>query len=254
VLVGYDNTLNSTTVLQLRYSFTRHYENQGGDPQQDGFDITSLGFPASLAAQEVYKTLPYVLFGDVGGGVGGTANYNTFVYASENSDVNATLTKVLGKHEISVGVEYMKRFMNVGQPPAPSGNYDFDISATDQQVSTGVGGSDFASFLTGMGQAPGVENTNFTKDLFVAESSPYYAGFLEDTYHPTSKVTITAGVRWDIFGGRTERHNRLEYFNPTVGSSDSGVSFTGAEVYANNRARSPFTTNLTNFGPRLGVS
>jgi hypothetical protein len=254
VLVGYDNTLSSTTVLQLRYSFTRHYENQGGDPQQDGTDITSLGFPASLAAEEVYKTLPYVLFGDVGGGVGGTANYNTFIYASENSDVNATLTKVLGKHEISAGVEYMKRFLNVGQPPAPSGNYDFDISATDQQVGTGVGGSDFASFLTGMGQAPGVENTNFTKDLFVAESSPYYAGFLEDTYHPASKVTITAGVRWDIFGGRTERHNRLEYFNPTVGSSDSGVSFTGAEVYANNKARSPFTTNLTNFGPRLGVS
>jgi hypothetical protein len=131
VLVGYDNTLSSTTVLQLRYSFTRHYENQGGDPQQDGTDITSLGFPASLAAEEVYKTLPYVLFGDVGGGVGGTANYNTFIYASENSDVNATLTKVLGKHEISAGVEYMKRFLNVGQPPAPSGNYDFDISATD---------------------------------------------------------------------------------------------------------------------------
>jgi hypothetical protein len=223
ILVGYDNTLSSTTVLQLRYSFTRHYEDQGGDPQQNGFDITTLGFPASLTAQEVYKTLPYALFADVGGGVGGTANYNTFIYASENSDVNATLTKVLGKHELTAGVEYMKRFLNVGQPPAPSGNYDFDISATDQQTSTGVGGSDFASFL-------------------------------EDTYHPTSKVTITAGVRWDIFGGRTERHNRLEYFDPTAASSTSGVSFTGAEIYASSGARSPFTTNMTNFGPRLGVS
>ena len=254
VLVGYDNALSSTTVLQLRYSFTRHYENQGGDPRQNGFDITTLGFPASLAAQELYKTLPYVLFSDVGGGVGGTANYNTLNYASENSDVNATLTKILGKHELSAGVEYMKRFLNAGQPPAPSGNYDFDISATDQQTSTGVGGSDFASFLTGMGESPGAENTNFTKDLFLAESSPYYAGFLEDTYHPTSKVTITAGVRWDIFGGRTERHNRLEYFDPTAASSTSGVSFTGAEIYASSGTRSPFTTNMTNFGPRLGVS
>ncbi len=254
ILVGYDNTLSATTVLQLRYSFTRHYENQGGDPQQDGFDITTLGFPASLAAQEVYKTLPYALFSDVGGGVGGTANYNTFIYASENSDFNATLTKVLGKHEISVGAEYMKRFLNAGQPPAPSGNYDFDISATDQQTSSGIGGSDFASFLTGMGESPGVENTNFTKDLFVAESSPYYAGFLQDTYHPSRKITITAGVRWDIFGGRTERHNRLEYFDPSASSSSGGVSFTGAEVYVHNGARSPFTTNMTNFGPRLGVS
>jgi hypothetical protein len=254
ILVGYDNNLNPTTVLQLRYSFTRHYENQGGDPRQDGYDITTLGFPASLAAQEVYKTLPYVLFSDAGGGVGGTANYNTFIYASENNDANATLTKVVGKHEISAGVEYLKRFLNAGQPPAPSGNYDFDISATDQQTSSGVGGSDFASFLTGQGESPGQESTNFTKDLFVAESSPYYAAFVEDTYHPNKKLTITAGVRWDIFGGRTERHNRLEYFNPTATSSSNGVPFTGAEVYVNNGARSPFTTNLTNFGPRLGIS
>ena len=35
-IIGDDFTLNPTTVLQLRYSFTRHYENQGGDPRQNG--------------------------------------------------------------------------------------------------------------------------------------------------------------------------------------------------------------------------
>ncbi|MGA8730818.1 MAG: carboxypeptidase-like regulatory domain-containing protein, partial [Terracidiphilus sp.] len=59
-LLGDDLTLGASTVLQLRYSFTRHYENQGGDPSQDGFDITTLGFPASLASEEVYKLLPFV--------------------------------------------------------------------------------------------------------------------------------------------------------------------------------------------------
>jgi hypothetical protein len=254
ILFADDYTLDANTVLQLRYSFTRHFESQGGDPAQNGYDITSLGFPASLAAQEVYKTLPYILFSDVGGGVGGTANFNTFIYASENSDVNATLTKVIGKHEISLGAEYMKRFLNVGQPGAPSGNYDFDISATDQQVSSGIGGSDFASLLVGVGEAPGVEDTNFTKDLFVAESSPYYAAFLEDTFHATPLLTITAGQRWDIFGGRTERHNRLEFFDPTAAVADTGVAFTGAEVYANGSNRSPVETGLNDFGPRLGVS
>lgn len=254
ILIGDDYTLNSNTVLQLRYSFTRHFENQGGDPRQNGFDITTLGFPAALAAEQVYKTLPYVLFSDAGGGIGGTANYNTLVYASENSDLNGTLTTVLGKHEISFGAEYMKRFLNMGQPGASSGNYSFDNSATDQSTSSGIGGSDFASFLVGMGESPGVENTNFTKDLFVAEANPYYAGFFQDTYHATKTLTITAGLRWDIFGGRTERHNRLEYFDPTATDTVGGVSFTGAEVFASNGARSPFTTNMTNFGPRLGAS
>ena len=263
-IIGDDYTINSTTVLQLRYSFTRHYENQGGDPQQDGFDITTMGFPPSLAAAQAYKTIPIAFFNDVGGGVGGTANYNTFIYASMNHDASATLTKVVGKNELSFGAEYMKRFLNVGQPPASSGWYYFDISATDQQTSpasgTTVGGSDFASFLLGMGSYPGNESVNFTQDLFSANASPYYAAFAQDTYHLRHNLTITAGLRWDIFGGKTERHNRLEYFDPTaVGTSPAvgnftGGSFTGGEVFATSGHRSPFTTNWTNFAPRLGLS
>ena len=257
LLLADDLTLNSKTVLQLRYSFTRHYENQGGDPSQVGTDITSLGFPAALAAQQVFKLLPFMTFNDVGGGIGGTADYNTLVYASENNDASATLTNIRGKHEISAGFEYMKRLLNVGQPVAPAGSYAFDISATDQTTNSQVGGSDFASFLYGMGTAPGSEENsypNFTKDLFVAEASPYYAAFLEDTYHPSKTLTITAGLRWDIFGGRTERHNRLEYFNPNITNSADGVAYTGAEVYTNGSHRSPFTTNLGDLGPRLAVT
>jgi Carboxypeptidase regulatory-like domain len=257
ILVGDDLTFGSSTVLELRYSFTRHYENQGGDPRQNGYDITQLGFPSSLAAEEVYKLLPFVIFNDNGSGVGGTADYNTFVYASENSDASATLTKTFGRHTISTGFEYMKRFLNVGQPPAPSGSYLFDISATDQTVNTAVGGSDFASFLFAQGTVPGTESSdypNFTKDLFAAEASPYYAAFIEDTWRPSKSFTITAGLRWDIFGGRTERHNRLEYFNPTISASANGVDYTGAEIYVDGSNRSPFTTNLKDFGPRVGFS
>ena len=89
-MIGDDYTINATTVLQLRYSFTRQYNNQGGDPRQNGFDITTLGFPPSLAAAEAYKTLPIVFFNDytangLTSGVGGTANYNTFIYASRTT-------------------------------------------------------------------------------------------------------------------------------------------------------------------------
>ena len=262
-IMGDDYTINATTVLQLRYSFTRQYTNQGGDPRQNGFDITQLGFPSSLAAAEAYKTLPIVFFSDyqqpngLYSGVGGAANYNTFVFASMNHDFSATLTKVVGKHELSFGAEYMKRLMNVGAPPAPSGWYYFDISATDQQTSpasgTTVGGSDFASFLLGMGNSS-IESTNFTQDLFAAEANPYYATFVQDTYHVSPNLTITAGLRWDIFGGKTERHNRLEYFDPTATYSVGGVPYTGGEVFASSGHRSPFTTNLTNFAPRLGFS
>jgi Carboxypeptidase regulatory-like domain len=257
ILVADDLTLNSSTVLNLRYSFTRHHENQGGPPSYTSTDITKLGFPSSLAAQQVFKQLPFVLFNDVGQGVGGTADFNNFVYASENNDVNATITKIRGKHAISAGFEWMKRYLNVGQPPAPAGAYAFDVSATDQSVASASGGSDFASLLVGMGTQPGTENSsypNFTKDIFAAETNPYYAAFVEDTFHPIKNLTITAGVRWDIFGGRNERINRMEYFNPNATNTLNGVSYTGAEIYVNGGNRSPYATNLHDFGPRLGFA
>ncbi len=259
ILLADDLTLNSSTVLNLRYSFTRHHENQGGPPSYTSNNITNQGFPSALASEVVFKQLPFILFDDVGGGVGGTADYNNFSYASENSDVNATITKIRGKHQISAGFEWMKRYLNVGQPPAPAGAYGFDVSATDQSVASASGGSDFASLLVGMGTQPGTESNqggypSFTKDIFAAESNPYYAAFVEDTYHPSKSLTITAGLRWDIFGGRNERYNRMEYFNPNATNTLSGVSYTGAEVYVNSSNRSPYVANLHDFGPRLGFA
>jgi carboxypeptidase family protein len=262
ILVADDLTLNSTTVLNLRYSFTRHHEAQQGQPSYGSVDITSLGFPASLAAQQVVKQLPIIAFNDLTSssgteGVGGTANFNLFFYASENSDANAAINKVWGKHNLSFGFEWMKRYLNVGQPPSPAGFYLFDISATDQSLASAVGGSDYASTLIGLSSNPQNEeniNPNFTRDLFAAESNPYYASFVEDTYHASKTLTITAGLRWDIFGGRNERFNRLEYFNPRISSSLNGVPFTGAELYANGSNRSPFTTNMHDFGPRLAFA
>jgi hypothetical protein len=261
ILVADDLTLNSSTVLNLRYSFTRRAEKQGGPPSYLSTDLTNLGtvngttvgFPAALAAQQVVKQLPFMLFDDFGGGVGGTADYNNFDDASENSDANVTLTKIYGKNEISTGFEWMKRYFNVGQPYAPAGTYSFGFGATDQQTSPAsgnlVGGSDYASMLVGIG-----DSGEFDRPVYAAESNPYYAAFVEDTYHATSKLTITAGLRWDIFGGRNERFNRQEYFDPNVSNTFLGVSYTGAELYVNGSHRSPYKTNLHDFGPRLAFA
>lgn len=252
-VIADDLTLSPTAVLQLRYNFTRHYENQTGDPRQLGFDITQLGFPQALAQDELYKTLPIIYFGGGTATIGGTDNWDTFLFGSENSDATVTLTKTLGKHEISVGGEYEKLFMNIGQPPAPSGGYNFDNSATSSTTFAGDG-SDYASFLIGMGSYPGNESYNFTKDLFAAESSPYMAFFYQDKFHITKKLTLDYGLRWDIFGGRTERHNRLENFNQTLAFTAQGIPLVGGEQFMSSSNRSPFTTNLTDLAPRLGLA
>jgi hypothetical protein len=251
-LIGWDYTLNPKTILQLRYSFTRHFENQTGDPRQAGFEITSLGFPQALADEVLYKQIP-TFYLSTTASVGGTGNYDTFIFASENSDASATLTKVVGKHELSAGFEYQKKFMNIGQPPAPAGAYNFDNTPTSSTTFANDS-SDFAALLIGMGSCPGCEGGNFTKDIFAAESNPYYAAFIQDTYHVTPKLTFNLGLRWDIFGSRDERHNRQEYFDPTLAYTVGGVSLTGGEIFATNNNRTPFHTNLKDFGPRAAFT
>jgi hypothetical protein len=46
----------------------------------------------------------------------------------------------------------------------------------------------------------------------------------------------------------------MEYFNPNVSNTFNGVSYTGAEVYVNGGNRSPYATNLHDFGPRLAFA
>ena len=253
VLLAYDYALTPRSVLQLRYSFTRHFEDQTGDPRQDNVDITTLGFPQSLADEVLYKTLPVMNFGNFTSPIGGTNNWDTFIFASENSDVGATYTTVLGKHDLATGVEYQKKFMNIGQPPFPAGQYVFDSTATSS-TAFADDGSDFASFLLGMGQAPGYESYNFTKDVFAAEASPYWALFVQDNFHITPKFTLNLGLRWDIFGGRTERHDRQEYFDPNISYTVNGVSLKGGEQFVSSGHRSPFDTNYGNFGPRASFA
>ena len=246
VLVGDDLTLGKTAVLQLRYSFTRHYENQTGAPTNNNFDIASVGFPQSLADQVVYKQMPVFNLG-LTAGIGGTGNDDTFLFASENSDASATLSKTLGKHELSFGFEYQKQFMNIGQPDSPAGQYSFDNTGTSSSTYA-QDGSDFADFLIGMGSGG-----QLTKDIIAAEANPYYASFVQDTYHLSPKLTVNAGLRWEIFGGRTERHNRQEWFDPNLAFTSNGVSLKGGERFVSSGNRSPFSTRMTDFAPRLGL-
>ncbi len=254
ILLADDWTFTPKTLLQLRYSFTRHYEDQTGDPRQIGFNMTTLGFPASLAAQQVYHDIPLMVFNDFTTNLGSNW-YTTFLFASMVHDASVTLTTTKGKHSLSAGFDFQKQLMNEGQPVAPSGVYEFDNTATSSTTFAG-NGSDFASFLLGMGSCPGCEYDNFTKDIFGAQADPYYAAFLQDDYRLLHNLTLNLGLRWDIFGGRTERYNRQEFWDPSISYTLDGLSLTGGEQFAgvNGNSRSPFTTNMKDFGPRLGLA
>jgi hypothetical protein len=264
LLIGYDWTMSSSTVLQLRGSATRHYEDSYPEGQL-GYDMTQLGFSSGLASSSVLPGIPYIAFNGGGscpeaGGGGvcglGTPPYAVFKFAVTNYDFSATLNKVLGRHELSFGWDFQKQFMNVGQTLTPDGFYQFAPDATSNNGVAGGGagnGDAFASFLLGVGTLTQGQ-PNWTTDIFGANSNPYTALFVQDNWHPTSTLTINAGLRWDAFPGATERFNRMEYFDSTLGYTVNGVNMTGGEVFSNGSHRSPYLTNWGDFAPRFGLT
>jgi hypothetical protein len=255
-LLADDISLSPKTLLQLRYSYVRHYENQTENPGALGFDMTTLGFPAALQAASAFHDIPFINFGNSTSSASlGNGSWGIFHYVSQNPyDIVASISTTKGQHSLSAGFEAEKLMMNVGQPVSPSGLYNFDDTATSSTTDAGDG-SDYASFLIGMGSSPAHEGDggpNFTYDLFVAEASPYYGAFVQDNYRVRRNLNISLGVRWDIFGGKTERHNRLEYWDPNIQYTVNGVGLTGGEQFVgvNGHGRSPYATNMGDFGPR----
>src|SRR6478735_7534257 len=82
----------------------------------------------------------------------------------------------------------------------------------------------------------------------------FLALFVQDNFHITPKFTLNLGLRWDIFGGRTERYDRQEYFDPNISYTVNGLSLKGGEQFVSSGHRSPFDTNYGNFGPRASFA
>jgi hypothetical protein len=249
ILVADNYTLSPRDLLQVRYSFTRHAEDQPAPATAKGFDLASLGFSPALAGQEWVAAIPDMAIAGMYG-VGSYEWATGFKFVSMNHDISVSLDSLRGRHDLKFGFEYRKDFENMGQPIAPAGGYYFDTTATSSTTFANDGFG-YASYLLGMGSP--FEGTNFTQDPFVAQASSYYGAFVEDTFRVTDKLTLNLGLRWEIFGGRTERYNRQEYFDPKATYTINGVTLKGGEVFTRN-GDSPFTRNLRDFGPRFGLA
>ena len=68
-----------------------------------------------------------------------------------------------------------------------------------------------ASFLLGFGQPNDVLIQNWKN---VAANSFYWAGYAQDDWRINSRMTLNLGLRYDIDVPRTERYDRMNYFDP----------------------------------------
>ncbi len=251
-------TFNPSTILNVSYGFARKIAHR--DPFSQGMDLAGLGFPGNLvqAASEQNLEFPRT---DIGGNDGvaslGQATFTTLRIQSYSHDLRTDLTKVHSSHNFMAGAETRLLFMNFRQHGAPSGSYSFNNGWTQRQVgaaSSTTQGAGMASFLLGYLGGGSLEHT-----MAIASASRYYGFYFRDDWKVSRKLTLNLGLRWDVDFPRTERYNRLSYWDPEAPSPLAGKvpafpNLKGAMRFVTPNHRTQTPTDLNNWGPRFGFA
>jgi hypothetical protein len=253
-VIDYNRTMSNSTVLTARFGFARTlflFDNQGL-----GFRPSSLGLPASI--DDNVDRLMFPRFGVSGMvGLGGNDHrYNAFM----SYTAAASLTKVKGAHGLKAGFEGRMLRVNVWEARS-AGTFNFRNAETQGPVPTtasSTAGQAFASFLLGTGAPNDVLIQNWKN---VAANSFYWAGYAQDDWRVNAKLTMNLGVRYDIDIPRTERYNRMNYFDPAARSPLASVvpgfsNLTGGVVFVgvDGNSRYQYNMDTNNIAPRLGLS
>ena len=256
--LNFVNAFNPTTILNVNYGFVR--SDYARLPFSYGIDLTSLGFPSYIQAEAATQSLefPNITFGgNTNVSSLGQATFTTLKQAPYSHVVRPDVTKVFAKHTVKFGGEFRKLFMNFTQHGQPSGQYNFDQNLTQGVIGASLSstqGNGVASFLLGI---PGSGNISHTFDA--ATSSAYVGFYVQDDWKVSRKLTLNIGLRYDIDFPRTERYNRLSYFDPDAPSPIAGkvpgyANLKGAMLFTTPDHRTQTPTDLNNWGPRFGFA
>ena len=269
--ISYTRVWNPTIVSETRASFTRLVTSRvGANPDADLYKQFGIGGynPTSAYA-----------------GNGGLMNINAGGYTSfggaqwsptkEYNNVwdfiqNVAISK--GTHAIKLGAEFRQVKFPFFQVPAPHGiiNYSSNQTAFPSGKSSSLGptvgnstGDSIASALLGQIDSATVSTTNFISSQKVS-----WAGYFQDDWKVTPKLTVNIGVRYELLSPIGERFARQANFDlqtqtlyiPKGKQQDLALPPNFATSYPNVKVVRGTVSNYLipwdkfDIGPRLGVA
>jgi len=249
--LDYINTLSPRWLLNLRYGFAR-YADPSRNPSE-GFDITTLGFPASFRNQTILRMYPrFEISGLTNMGRDGGSN-NT----EDTQSFQGSLTHIRGAHSLKFGADFRVIRQNQYSAGYASGRFSFTRAFTqgpDPLRSTATGGHAIASFLLGTPASGSVD-----KNVALSFQNLYVAAFLQDDIKVSRKLTLNLGLRWDREGARTERYDRMTRgfaFGTPSPLKAPGLQLYGGLLYAGVGGQPRGQTNVDShdFAPRFGFA
>ena len=261
-------SISPTMILNFNYGFARDVSERL--PFSQGTLPSSLGFPKAFDSVIDNPEFPQISVGGNSSGYSlGQASFTTLKNYPYAHIFRGDVTKIHGNHTLKVGGVWEKLFVNFTQLGSPDGQYSFGSNNTQQNASAGTSttqGIGFATFLLGL---PGNNGNDLQFSYSAATSSIYFGGYFQDDWKITKKLTLNLGMRYDVDTPRTERYNRLSYWDstapsplqgqvaasascPNCGNLKGAMNFVGTQNSAYGRHQTP--TDLNNFAPRVGFA
>jgi hypothetical protein len=235
-------TVNSANVFDVRLNYTRMAENH--DSPAQGFDATSLGFPAYLTANSTYVTMPTISLSNGNNTGTSTAGFQNLGYSSSGADqipsqsfqLFASWVLIKGNHTIKFGTDDRQYRLNTFTAGNSSGNFNFAsnnwVRSSSSASSTVAWGQDFASFLMGLPTTGNAYDINGYGSWY----SYYSSGFVQDDWKIKRNLTISLGVRYEHDGPYRETYGR------TVNGFDTTSASPLAAAAQVAYAKTPVTT------------
>lgn len=238
-------------VIAVRYGFNR-FPNFSA-PTSLGFSQTELGLPSSLAAITKNTAFPSISMSDVGSFGGGTTSQSVL----HSKSFNTTVSKFLGKHSLKTGFdrrqpEQRRRSRRRPQqlrlhrrlhPPNPRPHRRRHRCRHGRPAP----------------RLPQLRLHDRRHQLLQLRQA--HAGFVQDDWRISSKLTLNMGLRYEYETGPADRNNNfITGFDPKVASPlqatvpdpkiVGGVLFAGVNgngIHAGN-------PNKNKFSPRIGFA
>lgn len=249
-IVGLTSSLRPTLVNELRVSFGR--QPMIAQPNPDSVTNNS-AVKKMLAGQnywlyDPYQSVPSIT---VGGLTWGPLPYQAGLSMGQQAyTFSDNVTKVSGSHTIKAGFAFRRN--NLFNISGCGYQMYFGSDTTGDPV-TGLGGNEWATFLLGwVGQG---------SPYSCVQSAPWqtnddWSMFGQDEFRVRPNLTLSYGLRWDVFGWIRERHDGEAYMNLDA-SNPEIPAYKGRLDYVNtpnHPDRNLFPANKGSFGPRFGFA
>ncbi len=258
-LISLTSTFSTNLLGEARISYTRLGSNNY--PVSEGFELASLGFPQSLSDAVTYRQFPQIAIQQYNSGSGLTvATFNapeldglggaTKTFTPQDTyHGQYHLTWIRGKHKLKMGYDMQRMKMTAFNSQFSAGQYFFDrvYSQGPDPGRTAINsGHGFASFLLGVPQAGTITSTPWM-GLF----QRYYAGYIQDDWRVTRRLTLNLGFRYEYISPYGEKYGAIGYLDPDGTEPITGGKGVFRWVPPGGYHTEP---NYKTFGPRVGLA